>query len=315
MNESWQTILARAQQSIAIWTQHAPSFTVGELTLAGHQGDAALLEPAGQAVVTQEDAVDTARNARDTTMEFLKDLAIRAPRKMDGEFSARDPFHADLRHIRVVEMTGLDTILTRSQRVLSLWQKLNTRNAAMVPLRPPFLVGGVAVAAFAAALASLPNKTQVVENMGSVLGDVRSDLLILKERVRLNNIRWYAAWQGEFVEGSPERNALSQIDTGSGGGGSGGGEEEEPLPPGVALVSSTIDNGVVTLAMTCEGATFFNVYQRTPGEVDFVLVAGAVATGWSSGTLGAGSGEWAWQVAGVANGVEGGRSAATLQGV
>ena len=216
MHESWQTILARAQESIAVWTQHAPAFTVGELTLAAHQADAAMLEPAGQAVVTQEDAVDSARNARDTTMDFLKDLSIRAPRKMDGDFSAGDPFHADLKHIRAVEMTGLDTILTRGQRVLSLWEKLNTRNAAMVPPRPAFTVGGVAVATFAASLASLPTKTQAVETVGSVLSDVRNDLLVLKERVHNNNIRWYAAWQGEWAEGSPELNALSQVDTNSG---------------------------------------------------------------------------------------------------
>ena len=316
MNDSWQTILQRAQSTNAIWGQHAPGFTVGTLTLALHQADAALLEPAAQAVVTAEDAVDSARDDRDSSMNFIKDLAIRAPRKMDGELSVGDPYHSDLKHIRAVEMTGLETTVTRGQRTVSLWQKLNARNAAMVPPLPAMTVGGATVTQLAAALTGLPLKTQAVENAASFLGDRRSDLLVLKERVYTNNIRWFAAWEGEFVEGSPERNALSQIDTGSGGGGSGGGgEPPPPPPPGVAAVSSTIDNGVVTLAMTCEGATFFNVYQRTPGEVDFVLVAGAVPTGWSSGTLLAGSGEWAWQVAGVANGVEGGRSAATLQGV
>lgn len=314
-HESWQSIHSRGQSTNAIWNQHAPALTVGEMTLATHSADVALLPPAAQAVVTQEDAVDTARNARDAAVAFITDLAIRAPRKIEGDLLSSDPFHADLKHIRVVEITGLDTAVTRGQRVVSLWEKLNARNATLVPARPPLLVGGTAVAALAAALTGLPAKTQEVETQTSILNDRRSDLAIIKDRVDTNNKRWFDSWMGEFAEGSPERNALSQIDTGSGGSGGGGGEPPAPTPPGTALVSSTIQDGVVTLLMTCEGAVFFNVYQRAPSDSEFSLVAGAVPTGWQSGTLLAGSGEWAWQVAGVANGLEGGRSATTMQGV
>ncbi len=156
-----------------------------------------------------------------------------------------------------------------------------------------------------------------MEDTRSALSDVRSALRTLADRVDRNNKRWYAAWQGTFPVGTPENDALSQIETG-GSGGSGGGTPPPPPPPvgpGVPVLDSAINSGVVTLTMTATGATLFNVYQRTPGEVDFVLVAGAVLSGWDSAALTPASGEWAWQVAGVADGVEGPRSATTMQGV
>lgn len=89
--------------------------------------------------------------------------------------------------------------------------------------------------------------------------------------------------------GTPENDALSQIEMG--GSGLGRGTPPPPLPPGVPALDSMISSGMVTLTMSAPGATLFNVYQRAPGEVDFALVAG------------------------VADGVEGPRSATTMQGV
>jgi hypothetical protein len=263
MNDSWQTILQRQQQTNAVWTQHSPTFTVGGLTPAAHAADGALLEPRAQAVVTAEDAVDTARNARDAAVALITDLAIRAPRKMDGELAVRDPFHADLKHIRVVEITGLETAVTRGQRTLSLWEKLNARNAAAVPVLPPLLVGGKTVADLAAALAGLPALTQAVENQTSALNDRRSELQALKERVYSNNIRWYAAWEGEFLPGSPERAALSQIDTGS----------DTPQPKALEIDSlAAVDATTVQVNYAAEGgdhATTMLLYYYVVGQPEW----------------------------------------------
>ena len=56
-----------------------------------------------------------------------RDLATRLPRKMDGDLAPEDPFQDDLRDIRVIDMTGLDSIQARGQRALSLWKKYNVR--------------------------------------------------------------------------------------------------------------------------------------------------------------------------------------------
>lgn len=216
MSDTWQTIHQRGQQTNAVWNTHAPAYTVGTLTLALHQADVAALPPAAQALTSQQDVVDAARADRDATCNLIKDLSTRVPRVLDGALEPGDPFHGDLEDIRAVEMTGLDTIITRGQRTRSLWEKVNARNAAAVPVQPPVVVGGKTVADLITALTALPVKTQAVEDARSVLSDKRSDLRTLAARVDKNNKRWYAAWEGNFPVGSPERDALSQIDTGGG---------------------------------------------------------------------------------------------------
>ncbi len=317
MTNSWQTIHQRGQQTNAVWNTQNAAYTVGSLTLALHQTDVAALPPAGLALTEQEDVVDDARVGRDEMLEKIRDLGVRFPRVMDGALEPGDPLHGDLDDIRTIEGDGLGSIMIRGDRTLSCWKKINARNAAAVPVLPAVVVGGMPVADLAAALTALSLTTQGVEDTRSVLSDVRSALRTLAARVDRNNKRWYAAWEGNYPLGTPERDALSQIDTeGSGGGGGGTSPPLPPLPPGVPVLDSTMGSGgIATLTMSATGATLFNVYQRTPGEVDFGLVAGAVLSGWSSGSLTAGSGEWAWQVAGVADGVEGPRSATTMQGV
>ena len=285
--DSWQSVASRGQASTAIWRTHSPAFTVGEVTLTLHQADVDNLPLAAQAVVTQEDAVDTTRDTRDAVIAVIKDLATRFPRKLDGELAARDPFHADLQHIRVVEMDGLESVVTRGQRALSLWVKFNARRVAAGGTA--FLVGGSAVAVLSGALADLPLKTQLVADAASVLADLRSTLLALKDQVDTNNKRWFASWQGEFLLGSPERNALSQIDTGGGGG---------PAALGTPTLSLAMEAPTVTLTMALEGATSFRVYRKAPGEADFSIRAESVASSWTEDLL-AGSGEFAYRVTGL----------------
>jgi len=84
-----------------------------------------------------------AKGARDATAATIRDLATRLPRKMDGDLAPEDPFQDDLRDIRVIDMTGLDSIQARGQRALSLWKKYNLRllagalPALLVGARPP----------------------------------------------------------------------------------------------------------------------------------------------------------------------------------
>lgn len=266
-NESWQSVASRGQASTAIWRTHSPGFTVGEVTLPLHQADVDNLPIAAQPVVTQEDAVDTARNGRAAVIAVIKDLAVRFPRKLDGELAARDPFHADLQHIRVVEMDGLDTVVTRGQRALSLWVKFNTRRVAAGGTA--FLVGGHAVAVLSGALVALPTKTQLVADATSILADLRSALLALKDKVDTNNKRWYAAWQGEFLPGSPERDALSQIDTGT----------PTPLPDVLVIVAP------------------LTAVDGTTVQVDYVPGGGDHATELSLQFYAVGEAEWGHSVA------------------
>ncbi len=280
---TWQHILQRAQQTLAVWQLHSPAFKVGALTLAVHQADTTALSPAGQTAADAQDAVDDARAARDTTQAAVASLNTRMPRKLDGDFLPDDPFHADLEDIRRVDSTnGGPAVLTRGQKVVALWKKVNARNAAASPVIPALTVGGVTLATFQAQVESLPGRDQMVEDKEALLRDQRGDLRRLGGKVDTNNKRWYAAWQGEFPAGTPEGDALSQITTESGGGEGTPGDPPPPPPPpavpGAATLGSVEASGpdVTLTGMAAEGAETFDVEVR-PMDGEFAAQATSVA--------------------------------------
>jgi len=202
-----------------------------------------------------------AKGARDATAATIRDLATRLPRKMDGDLAPEDPFQDDLRDIRVIDMTGLDSIQARGQRALSLWKKYNLR--LLAGALPALLVGGTPAAALETALGQLPVLTQGVENARSVLSDTRSALRTRAATVDAESKRWYAAWQGEFAAGSAELAALSQIDTGS------------PTPAPVALEIAglaAVGAGAVEVTYAATGgehATTLVLQWKLPVEAEF----------------------------------------------
>lgn len=233
---TWQQILQRAQQSLAVWQTHSPGFAVRGLTLASHTADVAALSPAGQAAEDAQEVADDARAARDAVQAAVAEINTRLPRKLDGDLMPDDPFHADLEDIRRVDSDSGKGIQQRGQKVIAVWKKLNARNAAASPVIAPLAVGGVTLATFTAQVESLPGQQQTVEDKEALLRDARGDLRKLAAKVDAANKRWYAAWQGEFAAGTPEGDALGQIDTESGGsgggiGGGGGGDGGGGNPP------------------------------------------------------------------------------------
>ncbi|MCE9610053.1 MAG: hypothetical protein K8R23_07570 [Chthoniobacter sp.] len=261
MSTTWQLVHQRGQQTVAVWQHYADTFTVGTLTLNNFNSAVAALPTMSQAVATQQDALDDARAARDATAATIRDLAVRMPRKMDGDLVATDALQDDLRDVRVIEMNGLESIMMRGQRVLSLWKKYNLRLVAAA--QPALLVGGTAAAALETALGQLPVLTQQVEDARSVLGDARNALRAQSALVDADSKRWYAAWQGEFAPGSAEIAALSQIDTGS----------PTPEPEALEIASlAAAGAGAVLVTYAADGgahATTLVLEWKLPAEAEF----------------------------------------------
>lgn len=263
MPATWQTIHARGQQTVAVWGQYSPAFTVGALTLASHNTKVASLPNLAQDLETAEDAVDGARAARDAQMAAVRDLSIRMPRRLEGEIAVDDPLHEDIAGVRGIDPESLTAIEARGKRVVSLWEKANAARAAAVPPLGPLLIGATTAAQFKGLVDGLPALEQTVEDERSDLSTARTALHGAMRTVDADNKRWYAAWEGNFAAGSPEREALSQIDTGSG------------TPPPTALI---IAAGTRTAADTITldyapgsgaNATLLQIFWRLPGEVDF----------------------------------------------
>ncbi len=214
MSEQWEDIYHRGQQSIGVWGTFANAFVFGEVTLAGHTTDTSGLQTKANERDVQQDVLDVARDARDTNLGFMEDLCIRFPRKLEGELKPDDSLHKEILNLRDINPDSPDTIAARTRRTISLWNRVNALRAAL-PVPPgDFLVGGATVAQLSTALGNQNGLMQTVENERGKLTQKREALRLLAVKVDANNKRWFAAWEGEFAAGSPERNALTQINTG-----------------------------------------------------------------------------------------------------
>ena len=214
MAEYWQAMHLRGQQTIGVWGTFAPAFQVGPLTLAMHTTDVGLILTHVDERNVQQDSLDDAMLARDANFDLIHDIAVRVPQLIDAVLEDSDPLNNDLDDVFGVNPDSQHGSMERSRRIVSLWNRVNTKRAAMTPALPALLLGTTSVANLTTALNNHPGLMQTVENERSELNQKKSQLQTTARRVDRNNKRWYGAWGNNFAIGSPEHNAmLSQVDT------------------------------------------------------------------------------------------------------
>ena len=265
MNEYWEGIYHRGQQSIGVWFTFLLNFIFGEVTLANHTADVSALQTKANERDVQQDALDVARSIRDANLKFMEDLCIRFPRKLEGELSPDDSLHKEISDLRDVAPDSPDSTAKRTRRTLSLWNLFNAPRLAAVPPLPAFLVGTSAVGDLQTALNGQNQKMQNVENERGLFKKKAEALRVLAEKVDGNNKRWFAAWEGEFAAGSPERNALSQVDTGN----------PTPLPTALEINTAVVQPpdkvGFTYVAGGGDHATVFKLVWKIEGvDAEFV---------------------------------------------
>lgn len=221
MAEKHAEVHTRAQQTGAVWTTHAATFKVGKLTAAQHATDAGALFTAANTRDLAQDAVDDARTARDNNFTLLSKLGVAFPRAVEGQLEVDDDYHGEVADCRKIEVVSHADAMARARGVVSLVTRVNTARAALVPPLDPITVKhpdgsntDVPVATLATILANHPGLMQTVQDRVADLNKTRGALNRATTKVDQNNKRWFAAWEGNFPEGSAERDALSQIDTG-----------------------------------------------------------------------------------------------------
>jgi len=265
MSESWEYGYHRGQQTNGVCITFAPNFMWGEVTLAGHMADVTGLQTKANERDVQQDAVDVARLLRDANLRSMEDLCIRFPRKLEGELTPNDPLHKEIGDLRDINPDSPDNTAARARRTISLWKRINAMRAAQVPPVAAFQVGASVVGDLETALNNQNTLLQNVENERGKLTQKREALRLLAVKVDENNKRWYAAWEGEFPAGSPERNALSQINTGS----------QTPLPDALEINTAVVqppDQVVLTyVAGGGDHATSFKLkWKIETVDTDFV---------------------------------------------
>jgi hypothetical protein len=237
MAEFWQAVHIRGQQSIGVWGTFAAAFQVGDLTLALHSADVTLILTHVNERDVQDDVFDDAKLARDQNFDLIYDVVTRVPQLIDAVLDDADPLNNDLDDVFTVDPDGQHGCMERARRVISLWNRVNAKRAAMAPPLPALLLGTTAVADLTTALNNHPGLLQTVENERSELSQKKSQLQATARRVDRNNKRWYGAWANNFADGSPEKNALSGVDT------------EEGTNPPTALEIDTVTQSGLSVAV------------------------------------------------------------------
>ncbi len=259
MSQYWEPNYHRGQQSIGVCSAFAPAFAWGEMSLAVHTADVSGLQTKANERDVQQDALDVARLLRDSNLKFMEDLCVRFPRKLEGDLAANDPLHAEITDLRDVVPDTSDKVVQRTRRTISLWKRINAGRAGQVPPVAAFQVGSSVVADLETALNNQNTLMQNVENERGKLTQKSEALRALSTKVDVNNKRWFAAWEGEFAAGSPERAALSQIDTGS----------PTPLPTALEISTVTVvpPEGVAVVIVPGGGdhATSFKLKWKIEG--------------------------------------------------
>ncbi|NDF00705.1 MAG: hypothetical protein EB034_20910, partial [Verrucomicrobia bacterium] len=132
------------------------------------------------------------------------------PRAIEGQIAADDDLHGAIDDVRAIEATSQDNAQARIRRVISLWTRVNTQRTGATPPLTALLVGTTTVAHLQTALDNHPILMQTVENEKAELNQKRAALRNAASKVDQNNKRWFAAWEGNFADGTPERDATTR---------------------------------------------------------------------------------------------------------
>lgn len=277
MAEFWEEPHVRGQQTIGVWGTFAPAFTVGELTLAAHTADVALILTHVNEREVQKDVYDDAVSARDNNAAFIRDINVRAPGLIDATLSPDDDLRGDLGDVFNVDQRTIEGVTSRARVVISLWNRTNAKRAAATPPLGPLLVGTTAVAALQAAVNNHPSLLQTIENEQAELGQKRSQLRSTADRVDRNNKRWYKAWGNNYPPGTPENDGLSQVDT----------EHGTIAPTALAISSLTQAGTAVQIIYVAGGGLHASslqlLYQVVGVDADFGHGSPVILTGQTVG--------------------------------
>lgn len=215
MAEAYQEVHQRGLQTNGVWGQHSPAFKAGKLTLTAHTADVGDILTKASLWEASNSALETVRDARDTLDTEVKSLCVHGPDAIEGDLEEGEELLDDLDPIRAIRMTNPQKSLERGRKLVPAWTKANLRRTTAVPPDPELKAKGMTLAQFQTKMTDLTTALQTVETKVSDERKAAGALKRAFQKVDQQNKKWFVAWQGEFAEGTPERDALDQIDTGN----------------------------------------------------------------------------------------------------
>ena len=263
-NRYWYDIHGRGVDTVAVWTTFAPTFNVGELSLAAHSADVNLFNSLVLEWSQSQDGKNLARSDRNTSAEALYGICLRALRLISGTLKPTDNLIKEVSAVTGVKGESQGAINEKCLRLASLWLAVNAHRAAQTPAQPPLTVDTTDVISFQTMVANHSASNQLVATRRTALSQKTSMLREVTTRVDTNNKRWYKAWQGQFAAGTAQREALSLIKTGS---------SQSAPGQAVFLAHEALPNQGVRLSFDASRGTQFVISHQGPGEAAFTVLA------------------------------------------
>ena len=262
--EYWYDIHTRGLETLGVWGTYAATFKVGECSLTSHAIDVLSLFDLISQRETAKGAADGVRSSRNLAANEIRQICVRVCKAVSGTLPRGHVYHARVSEACRVKSRSGDGVQAKARKLVVLWTDVNAYRAGLSPALPPLEVGGYTVTGFQSSLGNHAQFLAEVETKQSVYMRKKNTLQTAASKVDGNNKRWYKAWQGEFAAGSPERAALSQIDTGP----------SQTLPgQGVFLVVQSLPDLTVKLNFDAPRATSFTLLHKGPGAAAFAVLA------------------------------------------
>jgi hypothetical protein len=215
--QPWEITKERAQLSLTVWTQQAPTLKIGAQGTTELSALIDQFEPLVQLRAVKQDDADAAYRAGQATLQKLKLLGTRIPQILEGHFSDNVLLMKDLKDVYQITPRSEGTILERARALYPVWVRANTALAAMTPALPPItrVLQGVAhtAAMFKALLDGYTTQVQAISDTAGLLNATRKDLTDLDDETDALIKSWYKVMKASYDPGSPEYEALSSIPT------------------------------------------------------------------------------------------------------
>ena len=213
----WEITKDRAQLSLTVWTQQAPTLKIGTQGTTELSALIDQFEPLVQMRAVKQDDADAAYRAGQTTLQKLKTLGTKVPQIMEGQLGDDVLLMKDLKDVFQISPRSEGTILERARALYPVWVRANTALAAMTPAQPPItrILQGTPHTAvmFKALLDGYTTQVQAISDTEGLLDATRMELKALDDDTDQLIKKWYKVMKASYDPGSPEYEALGSIPT------------------------------------------------------------------------------------------------------
>jgi len=213
----WEITKDRAQTSLTVWAQYAPTLKIGTQGTTELEALIAQYEPLVQQRAVKQDDADAAYRAQLSVLQKLKLLGTKVPQIIEGHLGDNALLMKDLKDVFQINPRTEGTVLERARALYPVWVRANAALAALTPAAPPIkrVLQGVEQTAvmFKALLDSYTTKVQDTSDTEGLLKATKQELTELNDATDKLIKSWYKIMKASYDPGSAAYEALSSIPT------------------------------------------------------------------------------------------------------